>query len=233
MTFAVNTGYVHHNPLSGIRELIPTSKVRHQPTLAPDELPELMQAVQYSNAKLVTRCLLEFQLHTMVRPIEAAETEWTEIDFENRIWTIPAARMKMRKPHSVPLSEPVIKLLESLKPISGHRQYVFPSAIDPKKPVNSQSANKALRDMGFSGRLVAHGMRSLASTTLNEQGFDADVIEAALAHKDDNAVRSAYNRAQYLERRKVMMGWWSERIEQAKSGHLFTGGTRNLRVVNQ
>lgn len=214
-------------------QVLKSSKVKHQPTLLPEELPELMKALNYSNTKITTRCLIEFQLHTMVRPREAAETRWSEVDFKQNVWTIPEERMKMGKPHSVPLTQSVLDILQVIKPISGHREYVFPSLHDPKKPANSQSANKALRDMGFTGRLVAHGMRSLASTTLNKQGFDADIIESALAHKDDNAVRSAYNRAQYMERRKVMMQWWSERIEQAKAGKLYTGTVKNLRLVNQ
>ncbi|MFY0667309.1 MAG: tyrosine-type recombinase/integrase [Alteromonas stellipolaris] len=212
MTYAVNAGIIHHNPLIGIKELIPSTKVKHQPTISPDELPELMKALRYSQAKIITRCLIEFQLHTMVRPGEAAEAKWSEIDFKENIWTIPADRMKMDRPHLVPLTPQVLELLELIKPLSFHREYIFPSHIDPKKPANKQSANKALRDMGFRGRLVAHGMRALASTTLNEEGFNHDVIEAALAHKDENEVRAAYNRAQYLERRRSMMEWWSIRI---------------------
>jgi len=213
MTYAVNAGIIHHNPLIGIKELIPSTKVKHQPTISPDELPELMKALKYSSAKITTRCLIEFQLHTMVRPGEAAEARWSEIDFSQSIWAIPAERMKMDRPHLVPLTNQVLELLELMKPISFHRELIFPSHIDPKKPANKQSANKALRDMGFRGRLVAHGMRALASTTLNEQGFEHDVIEAALAHKDENEVRAAYNRAQYLDRRRSMMEWWSNKIE--------------------
>ncbi len=212
MTYAVNAGIVHHNPLIGIKELIPSSRVKHQPTIQPEELPELMKALRYSSAKVITRCLIEFQLHTMVRPGEAAEAKWSEIDFKEAIWAIPAERMKMDRPHLVPLTPQVIDILELIKPISFHREYIFPSHIDPKRPANKQSANKALRDMGFRGRLVAHGMRALASTTLNEHGFDHDVVEAALAHKDDNEVRAAYNRAQYLQRRREMMEWWSNRV---------------------
>ena len=180
--------------------------------MAPEELPELVKALKYSSAKITTRCLIEFQLHTMVRPGEAAEAKWSEIDFSQSIWAIPAERMKMDRPHLVPLTPQVLEILELMKPLSFHREYIFPSHIDPKKPANKQSANKALRDMGFRGRLVAHGMRALASTTLNEEGFDHDVIESALAHKDENEVRAAYNRAQYLDRRRSMMEWWSKKI---------------------
>lgn len=218
MVYAVNTGSLHANPLSGIGKAFPAPKVTHLPTLRPDELPTLMYTIQHSNTKLVTRCLIEWQLHTMVRPGEAAGTRWNEIDFEKKEWTIPAERMKKNKPHIIPLSPQSLKLLEVLKSVSGNREYVFPSDHNPRKPANSQSANRALGRMGFQGRLVSHGLRALASTTLNERGFDPDVIEAALAHVDKNSIRAAYNRAQYLERRRKMMDWWSAHVEQCATG---------------
>ena len=234
MTYAVNTGRVTHNPLAGIKETIPKSKVQHRPTLEIHEITELMQALRYSSAKVITRCLIELQLLTMVRPREAAEAKWSEIDFDNKLWIISAERMKMNIEHKVPLSKQVLNLLGTIKPLSGHREYIFPSHIHPNKPANSQSANKALRDMGFTGRLVAHGLRALASTTLNEKGFDDDVIETALAHKDTNKIRQAYNRAKYLERRRVMMQWWADYIEQAKSGKVsLASETKTLRLINE
>ncbi len=234
MVFAVNTGRIKHNPLAGIKEVIPQTKQVHRPTLEPHELPELMQTLAYSGAKITTRCLIEFQLHTMTRPREAAQVKWSEIDIQNMLWTIPEERMKMRKAHIIPVTPQVVKLLEIVKPLSGNRDYVFASHNKPNHPVNSQTANKALRDMGFAGRLVAHGLRALASTTLNEHGFDDDVIEAALAHDDKNKIRKAYNRAKYLEKRRVMLQWWSDRIEQAKTGKVDQPtGTKNLRLINQ
>ena len=234
MIFAVNTGLAPHNPLAGIKAVIPNTQEVNRPSLEPHELPELMKAVQYSIARVTTRCLIEFQLHTMTRPREAAEAEWIEIDYANQVWVIPAHRMKMKKEHKIPLTEKVLELLSLMKPINGHRQHIFASHIYPTKPVNAETANKALRDMGFAGRLVAHGMRALASTTLNEQGFDSDIIETALAHKDSDKIRAAYNRSQYMERRKVMMCWWSERINQAATGNMSLANARQaLRLVNQ
>jgi integrase len=233
MTYAVNAGIVHHNPLSGIKQLIPSSKVVNRPTLPPDELPDLMKALNFASIKLVTRCLIEWQLHCMVRPGEAAEAEWSEIDFERKLWVIPANRMKMDREHHVPLTEQAISILELVRPISGHRRYVFPSHNDPKLPANRQSANMAIKRMGFKGRLVAHGLRSLASTTLNEQGFDSDVIEVALAHGDKDQIRAAYNRATYLEKRRIMMQWWSNHIEQAATGNMsLANAKQTLRIVN-
>jgi integrase len=217
MKHAVNTGLILHNPLAGIRTAFKTPKVTHMVTIRPEELPELMKAISYSNITLVTRCLLEFQLHTMVRSSEAANASWDEIDFENMLWEIPAERMKMKTKHTVPLTQQVLGLLELVKPLTGERKYIFPADRHPNKPSGSERANKALQRIGFKGRLVAHGMRSLASTTLNEKGFDSDVIEAALAHQEKNEVRRAYNRSDYLERRRKLMYWWSTFIEDAKS----------------
>lgn len=233
MVYAVNTGVAHANPLAGIGKAFSAPKVTNLPTLRPDELPALMYALQHSSTKLVTRCLIEWQLHTMVRPGEAAGARWDEIDFNIKEWTIPAERMKKNKPHIVPLSDQALRLLDVLKPVSGHREHVFPSDHSPRKSANSQSANRALARMGFHGRLVSHGLRALASTTLNEQGFDPDVIEAALAHVDKNSVRAAYNRAQYLERRRKMMDWWSAHIEQCATGRLpELSGKKHLNLVS-
>ena len=213
MNFAVNTGLAQANPLYGIKSAFSKPKKDLMPSIQPEELPELMEALNYASIKLVTRCLIEWQLHTMVRPSEAVGARWSEIDFDELIWHIPAERMKKDREHHVPLTPQTIKILNRLKPISGNREFIFPADRNPKVHMNAQTANAALKRMGFQKRLVAHGMRALASTTLNEKGFDPDVIEAALAHVDKNQVRRAYNRADYLERRREMMEWWSFHIE--------------------
>jgi len=220
MTYAVNTGLIHANPLTGIRSAFKKPTKQNMPTITPDELPEFLKTLSYANIKLVTRCLIEWQLHTMVRPSEAAGAKWSEIDLENKLWIIPAERMKKAREHTVPLTEQSLEILQRLQPISGHREYVFPADRDPKRHANESTANAAIKRMGYHNRLVAHGMRALASTTLNEQGFDGDVIEAALAHVDKNEVRRAYNRAEYLERRQKLMFCWSEHIEQAQHGKI-------------
>ncbi len=231
MNFATNCGLIQANPLTGIKAAFKKPKKENMAALKPAELPELMGAIANASIKRTTRCLLEWQLHTMTRPAEASGAKWCEIDINEKVWTIPAERMKKRREHRIPLTEQALDLLEVMKPISGHREFVFPSDRDPKKPCNSQTANMALKRMGFTGRLVSHGLRSLASTTLNEQGFAADLIEAALAHVDDNQVRSAYNRTDYLERRRPMMSWWSEHIEKASQGSLSVTGAKQLRIV--
>ena len=231
MGYATNCGFISANPLTGIRKAFKKPKKENMASLAPAELPELIEAIANANIKRTTRCLLEWQLHTMTRPSEASGARWDEIDWEEKIWTIPAERMKKRREHRIPLTEQMLAILEVIKPISSHRDFIFPSDRDPKKPCNSQTANMALKRMGFAGRLVSHGLRSLASTTLNEQGFDRDLIEASLAHVDDNQVRSAYNRTDYLERRRPMMSWWSGHIEEAAKGSLSVTGTKQLKEI--
>jgi len=172
-------------------------------------------------------------LHTMVRPSEAAAASWSEIDFKNKLWNIPASRMKKAREHSIPLTEQALSLLEAIKPISGHREFVFPSDREPRKHANVSTANMAIKRMGYKGRLVSHGLRAIASTTLNEQGFDSDIIESALSHVDNNEVRRAYNRADYLERRAKMMTWWSNHIESCANGNFsLASSTKGLRAVN-
>lgn len=231
MNFSVNTGLIHANPLSGIKSAFQAPERKNMPSLLPKQLPELMRAINYASIKTVTRCLIEWQLHTMVRPSEAACAKWREIDLNNRLWVIPAERMKSKREHKVPLTSQTLELLERLQPISRHREHIFPADRNPKTHTNEQTANAAIKRMGFHNKLVAHGLRALASSTLNEQGFDADIIESALAHVDKNEVRRAYNRTDYIERRRVMMAWWSEHIEQAKLGH-FADNTKISKIVN-
>ncbi len=226
MVYAVNTGLLNANPLAGIRHAFDHPKKTHMPSIAPSELPQLMLDLNRASIQLTTRCLIEWQLHTITRPGEAAGTRWDEIDIESGLWSMSAERMKMRRGHVIPLTPQALALLEVMRPISSNSEFVFPSASTLKKHINESTANVALKRMGYGGRLVAHGMRSIASTALNEQGFDADVIESALAHVDKNEVRAAYNRAQYLERRRGMMVWWSEFVYQAFiEGYSTTVGT--------
>jgi integrase len=219
------------NSLTGIGKAFESPGKVHMPTLKPDQLSALMNKIAAASIKLTTRCLIEWQLHTMTRPSEAAGTRWDEIDLHNALWSIPPERMKKRRSHTVPLTSQAIGLLEIMKPISGHREHVFPAERNPRTHIHQQTANMALKRMGYGGQLVAHGLRSLASTTLNEQGHDPEVIEAALAHTDKNEVRSAYNRAEYLERRKILMQWWSDRVENSAQGNVSLTGTKHLRAL--
>ena len=217
MVYAVNTGVVKHNSLAGIKAAFQTPIKKSMATIGSERLPEFLEALSRASIKFTTRCLIEWQLHTMVRPSEAAMAEWSEIDFENKLWILPAEKMKMSKSHKVPLTSSTLRILELMKPVSGHRDYIFPADREPRNHINPQTANAAIKRMGFKGELVAHGMRSLASTILNEtKQFDSELIEVALAHQEKNEIRAAYNRAEYVENRREIMSWWSDYINKAK-----------------
>ncbi len=235
MRQGVASGLIEVNYLADITKLFAAPKKTNMPTIKPERLPELMKALSVASITRNTRSLVEWQLHTMTRPIEAATAKWADINFEEKVWVIPADRMKMKKPHTIPLSPQALSLLEFIKSTSGHREYLFPSHRNPRSHANTQTANMALKRMGFAGELVSHGLRALASTTLNEQGFDPDVIESALAHVDKNEVRRAYNRAEYLERRRVLMCWWSNHIEICSRGDMSiaaNASVQHLKLIN-
>ena len=218
MVFAVNTGITTSaNPLFGIKDAFISPTKKHLPTLSPNQLDDLVNRIYGASIRLTTRNLVLWQLHTMVRPSEAAAAEWAEIDLKAKLWTIPASRMKKKRQHTVPLTPETIEILEEMRVISSHGKFIFPSEVKPLESMNSQTANMALKRMGYGGQLVSHGMRSLASTILNDQGFAPDIVESALAHTDKNTVRAAYNRAEYVDRRRDMMAWWSKRVYQSRT----------------
>ena len=215
MSFAVNSGLIQANPLSGISKAFRSPEKKHYPTLNPDELPEFMKALSYASITIITRILIEWELHTIVRPNEAAGARWDEIDLEEKLWNIPAGRMKKQRSHTVPLTPQTMALLELIRPISGHSEYIFPSERNNHKPRHPQTANMAIKRMGFKGRLVAHGLRSLAISTLSDHGHKREVLKSALSHKEKNKEDAAYFRAQYIERRRVSMCWWSDWIDNS------------------
>ncbi|WP_213133830.1 integrase domain-containing protein [Citrobacter sp. FP75] len=231
MDFAANSGLIEINTATNVRKAFPTPVKKHMPTIRPEQLPELMRTLSIASIERQTRLLIEWQLLTVTRPVEAAEARWEEINLMDNTWTIPAGRMKMRRDHVIPLCEQALAVLETMKLISAHREYVFPSFKKPTLPMSSQSANAALRRMGYQGVLVSHGLRAIFSTAANEEGFEPDVIEAALAHVDTNEVRRAYNRSTYLEKRIVLMCWWGEFVEAAATGSYMANGMRGLRAV--
>lgn len=234
MRLAVASGLIEVNYLADITKLFAAPKKTNMATIKPERLPELMAAISETNLMRTTRCLVHWQLHTMTRPLEAASARWQDIDLANKVWVIPAERMKMKKPHTIPLTKQALALLEVIRSMSGRKDYLFTNHRDPTKHASSQSVNTAVKRGGFAGELVSHGLRSLASTTLNEKGFDFDIIEAALAHQDSNSVRRAYNHAEYIERRRVMMNWWSEHIERCSKGDYSLMTTdAPLRLINE
>ncbi|ENK1088263.1 integrase domain-containing protein [Raoultella ornithinolytica] len=232
MIYAMNAGLIDTAPSINISKAFEKPQKKHMPSIRPDQLPQLMQTMRLASIELPTRCLFMWQLLTLTRPSEASDTRWQEIDLDAREWRIPAERMKMKRAHIVPLSVQALAVLELMRPLSSQREYVFSSRIKPLQPMSSQTVNAALKRAGLGGILVSHGMRSIASTALNEQGFPPDVIEAALAHVDKNEVRRAYNRSDYLEQRRPMMQWWADFVKAADNGSLLEGGIRGLKAIN-
>ncbi len=231
MIYAQNTGLIDAVPSINIGKAFEKPQKKNMPSIRPDQLSQVMQTMRNANIILPTRCLFMWQLLTISRPSEAAEARWDEINFDAKEWKIPAARMKMNRDHTVPLSDEALTILEIMKPLSSNREFIFPSRIKPNQSMNSQTVNAALKRAGFGGVLVSHGLRSIASTALNEQGFPPDIIEAALAHVDKNEVRRAYNRSDYLEQRRPMMQWWADFVSKADSGNIVDNGKIELKLV--
>jgi integrase len=233
MNYAANTGLIDANPASGISKAFQKPVKANLPTLPPEQLPDFLINLSRASIGIQTRCVIEWQLHTMVRPSEASGACWDEIDFTSNEWHIPKERMKKNRDHIVPLTMQAINILNEMKGISSGREFIFPSSKDPRKPMNSSTANMAIKRMGYHGQLVAHGLRSIASTVLNENCFDADVIESALAHVDSNETRRAYNRTTYLERRRKVMEWWSNYIDQAATGKVTISSHKHLKLIGE
>ncbi len=217
--YAVHSGINKDNPASDLHGIISARQVTHFAAIHPSELPELLARLKTTSTSTQNRIAVKLLLHTFVRPSELRYGKWEEFNFQNKLWTIPPERMKKRRPHCVPLSNIAIALLKELKAITGYSEYLFPSQQRRKHPVMSENTiNKILKNMGYANRQVGHGFRAIASTVLNESAeFRSDVIEAQLAHIEENSSRKPYNRAEYIEERVVMMQWWSDYLHKAEN----------------
>lgn len=212
--YAKVMGYIESNPAEGL-ELVLKSPVRKNfQSIKLDELPKLVNAIRTSNMEETTRIGLLLAMYTFQRTSEIRFAEWREFDFEKALWTIPAERMKIKREQYVPLAKQVIEALDSLKLMTGHFPFVFASSHKPtKQPMSENAMLSALYRMGYKHRMTVHGFRHLASTTLNEMGFDSRWIEKQLSHEDKNAVRGTYNKAEYLTERKDMMQKWADTVD--------------------
>ena len=218
--YAVATGRAQRNPAADLRGALPPAKGGHFASITdPKAIGELLRDLDGYQGALVTRCALRLSPLVFLRPGELRKAEWAEIDLDKAEWRIPAARMKMNALHIVPLSDQAVAILREIQPLTGAGKYVFPGARTDTRPMSENAVLAALRRMGYTtDEMTGHGFRSMASTLLNEQGFNRDAIERQLAHAERDGVRAAYNYAEYLPDRKRMMQAWADYLDGLAKG---------------
>lgn len=210
--YAKVTGRIDYNPLEGLHKFLEQGDKKNMAHVDEKELPQLLRAIEnYPTPDM--RIGLKLLAMLFCRPSELREATWTEFDLDSAVWNIPEQRMKKRREHIIPLPSQSVQLLQELKPLSGHSDYLFPSRSNSHKPKSDTVFIMALRRLGYEGRQTPHGFRHIASTLLNNKGFDERHIEAALAHVKDG-VAGVYNKAQYLQDRKYIMQWYADHLEQ-------------------
>ena len=212
--YAVATLRADTDPAAALKGAIHRPKVEHCQPLARKDIPAFVAALENYGGYRTTVVALRLALLTFVRTVELRGAEWVEIDLDAGEWRIPAARMKMREPHIVPLSRQAVGLLRELQTLTGGQRLLFPNYRRPKTCMTATTLNRALERMGYGGRFSAHGFRATASTILNEMGYRPDLIERQLAHAERNKVRASYNRAEYLTERKQMMQVWADLTDE-------------------
>ena len=211
---AVATGKAKSDPCRDLRgALAPAQEKHHAALTTKDGARAVMRALDAYQGSFVVCAAVRFTALTFVRQVELRFATWDEIDWEERMWLIPAERMKMRREHMGPLSRQAIAVLEEMRRVNGTQPYIFTGQGRRRRPISENTVRCALQSMGFAGEMTAHGFRSMASTLLNEMGWRSDVIERQLAHVDKNKVRSAYNRAEYITERRQMMQAWADFLD--------------------
>jgi integrase len=219
--YAVATARAKADPASLLRGAIASPKVKNLAAIIdPKRVGELLRAIDVYSGSPLTRLALQLSPHLFVRPGELRQAEWSEFDFEASIWRIPAARMKKRREHVVPLSAQALASLAELKELSGDNRFLFPAQGKSKGCMSENTVNVALRRMGFGAdEMTAHGFRAMASTILNESGkWHPDAIERALAHRDSDLVRGTYHRGAHWDERVAMAAWWGSKLDAMRNG---------------
>ncbi|SMG40618.1 tyrosine-type recombinase/integrase [Dethiosulfovibrio salsuginis] len=212
--YGVITGQCERDITHDLQGAIRPPKVTHMPTLtSPEQIGGLLRAIDTLKGQIKYTVL--FQIYTAVRPGELRLAEWAEI--EGDLWRIPGERMKMRRPHWVPLSKQAVEVIEKLRVISGRSKYLFPAVRDKKRPMSDMTVNAAIRRLGYrKDELTGHGFRSMFSTVANENNWPPDIIERQLAHVDKNTVRAAYNHAEYMPQRRELLQWWGDWLDEQR-----------------
>jgi integrase len=219
--YAIATTRAERDPASDLRRALTLPKAKHLAAITTeDRAGDLMRAIEGYSGHAITLYPLKLSAPLFVRPGELRQAESAELDFDRSIWNIPAEKMKMRRPHRVPLSSQVLELFESLWDLTGGGRYCFPSFRTSKRPMSENTVNAALRALGFGQEeMTAHGFRAMAATLLNECGrFNSDAIERQLAHMENNGVRRAYSRGEYWNERVTLMQFWSDKIDRLRDG---------------
>jgi integrase len=216
--YAIATGRMTHDISSDLRGALRPAIHKHRASLTdPKEVGGLLKAIDVYSGNLIVKSALRMTPYVFVRSGELRHAEWSEINFDKAEWRIPATKMKMKQIHIVPLSKQVIEILKDLRPYTGQRRFLFPSMRANDKPISDVTLLAAIRRLGYSKEeMTVHGFRSIASTMLNEQGFNRDWIERQLAHGERNSVRAAYNYAEYLPERRKMMQSWADYLDSLK-----------------
>lgn len=220
--YAVAAGKCERNPVTDLKGAIkPKPAPKHMSALSQKELPDLLRKIGTyageSGGELQTQYALQLLALTFVRTGELREATWDEFDLDAAVWRIPAERMKMKAPHIVPLSRQAMEVLQRLQELNGGNRLVFPG-VRPSVPMSKNTILFALYRMGYRGRMTGHGFRAVASTVLNETGFNSDVIERQLAHAERNKIRAAYHRSEYLPERREMMQQWADMLDNWAKG---------------
>jgi integrase len=218
--YGIATGKIKYDPTVGLQGALTPLTVKHRATISePKKVGALLRAIQGFEGTFIVQCALQITPYVFVRPGELRHAEWSEIDFDMAEWRIPAEKMKMRVMHIVPLSQQVLAILKELQPLTGSGRYVFPSIRNMHIPMSENTVNASLRRIGYDkSEICAHGFRAMASTMLHEQGWDSDVIERQLAHKEGNAIKGAYNHARHLPERVKLMQHWADYLDGLRSG---------------
>ncbi|MCP9267598.1 tyrosine-type recombinase/integrase [Xenorhabdus sp. XENO-1] len=216
--YAIVTGRAEYNPAPDLASAFVSHKKTHYAFLLIDEIHEFCKALNAYTGSFVIKMGMRLQMITGVRPGELRQAEWAEFDFNKAQWEIPAEKMKMRRPHIVPLSTQSIEILEQLKPITGNGKYLFPGRINQSQPMSEMALNVLIRRIGYAGRVTGHGFRHTMSTILYEQGYNTAWIETQLAHVDKNSIRGTYNHAQYLDGRREMLQWYADYMDALERG---------------
>jgi len=212
--YGMATGVCDSDPADPLKVVMETPVKKHFPALTTKEMPEFLSKVRAYNCNVQTRLAMRFFMLTFVRTIELIGARWDEIDYEECIWNIPAERMKENQSHFVSLALQAIDCLHQLHSITGKGELLFPKRGVPRETMSNSTMLRVIYRIGYKGRMTGHGLRSVASSALNESGlFDFDAIERQLSHQDQNDVRAAYNRAKYMEERRRMMQWWADKID--------------------